>query len=475
MTAMINSSMLCLFHQVSGFFLFNLLLGILVLGGVIIFLYLRLKSAEDDRKALQEQLKDVHEQLHDTRAELDTAQQASEKANQAKSEFLTNMSHEFRIYLNVILGYAQIFGKDRLSRKQRKALDIIHRNSEQLLMIISDVLNLSRIEAQAVELEGTDFNLRRFLWNIVEIARVQTEQKGLSLDTDFSIDLPKRVRGDEKRLRQILLNLLNNGTRFTTKGSVIFRAFPIINDAQLGSHIRFEIEDTGIGIPYQHVKNIFQPFHQASSHKNYIVHEGTKLGLTISQKLARLMESEIHVTSKVGRGTLFWFDLELPEATGEDEVLDTEGSGNMIVGFHGSLRKILIADDRYENRVVLKEMLLPLGFGIVEAVDGFDVLAKAAQHRPDLILMDLTMPILNGFEAIRHVRQMPGLDDVIVIGMSASVLRQIRNESLKAGSNDFLAKPFHFDDLLKCLQHHLKLEWIYEQEEPSKQEEQFIA
>ncbi len=468
MNTTIDSMMFCLLQQESGFFCFNLLIGVFVLGGVIIFLYLRLKTAKDGLQTLQKQLEETRNQFHDVCAKLEDSRRTNEKVGQAKSEFLTNMSHEFRIYLNVILGYTQIFSKDRLSRKQRKSLDIIHRNSEQLLMIISDILNLSQIEAQTAELEETDFNLRRFLWNIAEISRVQAEQKKLVLDTDFSMNLPKRVRGDEKRLRQILLNLLNNAVRFTTKGHVTFRVFPITSDAQLGSRIRFEIEDTGIGIPYRHIKNIFQPFHQISRHNQYTAHDGTKLGLTISQKLARLMNSTIQVTSKIGRGTLFWFDIDLPEATGGDEVLETEGNDHIVVGFHGPLRKVLIADDRYENRVVLKEMLLPLGFGIIEAVDGFDVLAKAAQHHPDLILMDLTMPVLSGFEAIRHVRQMPGLDDVIVVGMSASALRQIRSESLKAGSNDFIAKPFHFDDLLRCLQRHLKLEWIYEQEESQK-------
>lgn len=460
MNSMLYSSLLSVLIT-SAFFWFNLILGVLVVGGVLVFLYLRLKREEAHKRELHVQMGEKVRELHEVRAELEVCQKAAERANRAKNEFLVNMTHELRIYLNVILGYTQIFSKDRLSKKQRKALEIIYRNSEQLLLIISDILNLSQIEARTMEREEIDFNLRRFLWNIVELIRMQAEQKRLNFDTEFSPDLPKRVHSNEKRLRQILLNLLNNAVKFTKTGGVIFRVFPITHDSRIGSRIRFEIEDTGIGIPYKHQQNIFQPFYRVT--KTLTNTEGTKLGLTISQNLAHLMGSDIQITSKVGQGTLFWLDIDLPEIAEDEETVETETTTNVVVGFKGPLRKILIGDDRYENRVVLKEMLLPLGFGIIEAIDGFDVLTKAAQHRPDLILIDLTMPVLNGFEAIRHVRQMPGFEDVIVVGMSVSALRQIRDENVRAGSDDFLSKPLHFDDLLVCLQRHLKLEWLYEQ------------
>jgi CheY-like chemotaxis protein len=232
--------------------------------------------------------------------------------------------------------------------------------------------------------------------------------------------------------------------------------------------IRFEVEDTGIGIPSDQLNEIFVPFHVIRNNAQY--KRGTRLGLAISQQLVQLMGGELRVTSQPRRGSMFWFEITLPEATDEDPA-PVEHVTRHVVGFRGSLRRLLIADDQYENRVVLKEMLLPLGFSIIEAIDGFDVLTKAAQHRPHLVLIDLTMPVLNGFEAIRHIRQMPVISDVPVVGMSASVLRQIQEESFRAGGDDFLVKPIQFEKLLDCLQRHLNIEWLYAETNPEVQED----
>ncbi|GAK51773.1 sensor protein [Candidatus Moduliflexus flocculans] len=425
---------------------------------------------------LQAQLNIRRQEEEHQRAECLRLQQEVENERQTRSEFLSAMSQELRTHLNVILGYTQIIGKDRLSQKQRKAIDVIHRHSEQLLTTLTDIMSYSQLETHYLPLETSDFNLRHCLWNIAEVARLQAEQKQLIFETAFSEELPRRVHGDEQRIRQILLNLLDNAVKFTERGKIIFRVMPFltvassletppaqtdIHDARtrLTPSIRFEIEDTGIGIPPAHLKQIFHPFHRIK--KAAIHREGSGLALAFSQQLAELMGSEIKVTSQPERGSLFWIDLALPEAEGDDDFVEMP-TQSKIVGFKGHLRKILIADDRYENRVVLKEMLLPLGFGIIEAVDGFDVLAKAAQHHPEMILIDVSMPVLNGFEVIRHVRQIPGLDQAIVIGMSASLMRQIRDESMKAGSNDFLEKPIRFETLISCLQRYLNMEWVYE-------------
>ncbi len=223
------------------------------------------------------------------------------------------------------------------------------------------------------------------------------------------------------------------------------------------SLLRFEVEDTGIGIPPEYLKDIFLPFHQVKEIP--IRYEGTGLGLAISQNLVRLMGGELQVNSNPGQGTTFWFDVELPEATGKDE---EKTETRKVTGFTGNSRTILIADDQDENRMMQKEMLLPLGFTIIEAVDGQDALEKALAHHPDLILMDLMMPGLTGFEAIRRLRQLPAFNDVIIISISASAFTQTQQESLAAGSDDFLAKPIRLEDLLERLQRHLKLEWIYE-------------
>lgn len=434
---------------------------------VIVVLYLKLKALEQEKQHMRAQLTEKDQALKKALHDLQTSKQALEQTSRERNEFLNSMTHELRSYLNVILGYTQIFSKHRLSRRQRNALDIIHRNSEQLLRIISDILSLSQIETKSLSVEENTFNFRRFLGGLAELTRAQAEHRDLSFQQEFSSDLPKLVYADEKSLRQILLHLLNNAVKFTNTGAVIFRVLPIAYDAERGTRIRLEVEDSGIGIPYDHLQDIFQPFHQIGNRRQK--HGGSKLGLTISQNLAQMLGSEIQVTSKKGQGSVFWFDLDLPENGGAEESQDLE-TEDVIVGFKGHLRKILIADERYENRALLKEMLLPLGFGILESEDGFDVLAKAAQHHPDLILIDLTMPVLNGFEAIRHLRQMPAIGKVVVIGMSASVLPQIQEESRKAGSDAFLSKPLHFDDVLDRLQRYLKLEWVYGQDQEEQED-----
>lgn len=440
----------------------------LVIAGFLTFLYRRLRTTRRQNHHLQVQVEQASHELQQLHTELKTSKEAADEAEHARSAFLADMIHELRTHLNIVLGYTQIVHREhRLSRRQRKAIDVIHRHSEHLVMLLSEILDLSQLEAHEIRLKPTNFNLRRFLSGIAEVYRTQAEQGGLTFTTDFANDLPRRVHADERRLRQVLLTLLNNAVKFTNRGGIIFRASICDKSSssptsglpthRLTYHLRFHVEDTGIGIPAEHLHDIFLPFHlvrKTSLHKG-----GIRLGLAISQQLVRLMGGELQVTSTFRRGTTFWFELPLLEAF-EDDMSDT-GAVQTIVGFKGALKKLLIADDRYENRVVLKEMLLPLGFGIIEAVDGFDVLAKAAQHRPELILMDLTMPVLNGFDAIRHIRQMPAISDVVVVGMSASVLRQIQEENYTAGGDDFLVKPIRLDDLLECLQRHLKLEWIY--------------
>jgi len=461
---------------------FGVLLFCACLFACIVVFWRAYRALNARHAKLQTQLNIRRQEEERQRTECLRLQQAVENERQTRSEFLSAMSQELRTHLNVILGYTQIIGKDRLSQKQRKAIDVIHRHSEQLLTTLTDIMSYSQLEARYLPLEMSDFNLRRCLWNIAEVARLQAEQKHLIFETAFSEELPKRVHGDEQHIRQILLNLLDNAVKFTERGKVTFRVMPIltvasssetqtvntdIHDARtrLTPGIRFEIEDTGAGIPPAHLKQIFHPFHRIK--KAAIHREGSGLALAFSQQLAELMGSEIKVTSQLDRGSLFWIDLALPEAAGEDEFIEMPEHPK-IIGFKGHLRKILIADDRYENRVVLKEMLLPLGFGIIEAVDGFDVLAKAAQHHPEMILIDVSMPVLNGFEVIRHVRQIPGLDQAVVIGMSASLMRQVRDESMKAGSNDFLEKPIRFETLVNCLQQYLQIEWVYETAEISR-------
>jgi signal transduction histidine kinase/ActR/RegA family two-component response regulator len=455
-----------------------------VTAGALVFVYLQYRAATIQIQHLEQQMAQATHTLQHLQEKLKILAEQRDVAEQARREFLANMIHELRSHLNVMLGHTQIFHReDRLTRKQRKAIDVIHRYSEHLLMLFSEVMDFSELESREVRLSPTNFNLRRFLIAVADIIRTQAEQRRLTVITDFSPELPKRICGDERRLRQVLLALLGNAIKFTNEGSVTFRVTigGVISSLMAGdqaqdpskppSHcLRFEVEDTGIGIPSDQLDQIFQPFHVIRNNAQY--KKGTRLGLAISQQLVQLMGGELRVTSQPRRGSMFWFEITLPEAT-DDEPTPVELPMHHVVGFKGPLRKILIADDQYENRVILKEMLLPLGFSIIEALDGFEVLTKAAQHQPDLILIDLTMPVLNGFESIRHIRQMPVISDVTVVGMSASVLRQIQEESFRAGGDDFLVKPIQLDTLLDCLQRHLNVEWMYAEavrEEPDAED-----
>jgi len=234
-----------------------------------------------------------------------------------------------------------------------------------------------------------------------------------------SPDLPAGVRADEKHLSQILLNLLSNAVKFTDYGSVLFRVMKIRDPKhEARNHTRFQVEDTGIGIPEDQLSNIFSAFKQVGEHTRAI--EGTGLGLAISQQLVRLMGSELYVKSTEGRGSSFWFDLDLPEVS---EWTETKKSDEQyIIGFKGEKRKILVVDDKWENRTVLASFLLPLGFEVTEAADGREGLDKALKYKPDLILMDLIMPVMDGFEATRQIRRSPELTYTKIIAVSASTL-----------------------------------------------------
>jgi len=403
--------------------------------------------------------------------ELQHAQKAAETANRAKSAFLANMSHELRTPLNGILGYTQILRRDDdLSDRQRKQVDIIHQSGEHLLTMINDILDLSKIEAHKMDLEPVDFPLPGLLHSVVAICRIRAYKKGITFEYDTPSGIPAGVFGDEKRLRQVLLNLLSNAIKFTDQGSVVLRVEAVEPEHRLPAdsvhRLRFRIEDTGQGIPADQLGTIFSPFQQVrvSSEKRsqYTAsNEGTGLGLAISRQFVQMMGGELRVTSTVGQGSVFWFEIELPDAALPEQ---TGGkSYGRIVGFRGEPRTLLIADDKPVNRAVLRDLLQPLGFSIVEAVNGRDMLDKAQASHPDLMLLDLIMPEMDGYEAVRHVRQNPALQQIPVIAISASAFEQTRRESRDAGCDDFLAKPFRDDDLLELLARHVELEWIVEE------------
>ncbi|PSM47054.1 serine/threonine protein kinase [Chroococcidiopsis sp. CCALA 051] len=407
-------------------------------------------------RTLELQAKNV--QLQQEIGDRQRAEIAAEAASQAKSEFLANMSHELRTPLNGILGYAQILKKEKaLTEQQKNGLDIIHRCGDHLLTLIDDILDISKIEAQKMELDCHDFNFLEFLAGIVDICQIRAEQKGICLTYKPS-NLPQFIRADEKRLRQVLLNLLGNAVKFTEKGSVTFKV------SDRAGKLRFQVEDTGIGMAAEQLEEIFLPFQQVGRHRDRV--EGTGLGLAISKQLVQKMGGDIKVKSTLGQGSVFWFELELPRICQLAEV--TNISKQRIIGFQGNKLKVLVIDDKWSNRSVIVNMLEPLGFEVLEAIDGLDGLTKAQAFQPDCVILDLVMPRMDGFEVTRRLRTLPELAGVVAIAISASVFDFDRQQSQAVGCDDFLPKPVRETDLLEKLRIHLGLQWIYEEESTEK-------
>lgn len=417
----------------------------------------RFRFAEDRKDEIGELIQWFNAFLDSLEAKRQTEEdkRIAEAANRAKSEFLANMSHELRTPLNGILGYAQILSKEPdLTPRQENGLAVIQRSGDHLLTLINEILDLSKIEAERMDLEQTDFNLSQLLESLADMFQVRAEQKNISFIYEKLSDLPVGVHGDEKRLRQVLMNLLSNAIKFTNVGGVGFK---------VGYHeekIIFHIEDTGIGIPAHALASIFEPFRQVGEQKGVI--EGTGLGLAISSRLLQMMDSQLNVSSQLDKGSRFWFELDLPEVEGFTTA--AQPPMRIVTGYEGHQRKVLVVDDKWENRLVLLNMLDPLGFSVLEASNGQEALNKAVEFQPDVILLDLRMPVMDGFEAMRRIRKWPNGAEQVIITISASAFEHNRQESLDAGSDDFLAKPFRLQKLLDLLRTHLGLTWIYANE-----------
>ncbi|HEY9654562.1 MAG TPA: ATP-binding protein, partial [Crinalium sp.] len=378
-------------------------------------------------------------------AELKAAKLVADGANQAKSEFLANMSHELRTPLNGILGYAQILNRSKvLPMKERHGVEIIHKCSSHMLTLINDVLDLSKIEARKLDLAPKAIHFPSFLQGVAEICRIRADQKGIDFLYDPDPQLPEGLFADEKRLRQVLLNLLGNAIKFTDSGSVTLKV-TVMENAEMEHpaepstrRIKFQVEDTGVGIAPDQVDKIFQAFEQVGEQQRQA--EGTGLGLAISQRIVQLLNGRIQVKSQPGVGSAFWFEVELAIATdwAQQNSLTT---GKQMIGYEGQRRSILVVDDRWENRAVLVNLLEPLGFQLTEAENGQIGLEKIRQSQPDLVITDLAMPVMNGFELLKQVRGAKDLQHQKIIVSSASVAQADQQMSLDVGGDDFLAKP----------------------------------
>ncbi|OLP18201.1 two-component system sensor histidine kinase/response regulator [Leptolyngbya sp. 'hensonii'] len=426
-------------------------------------------------------------QLRQSKIAADAAKEAADAANQAKSEFLANMSHELRTPLNGILGYAQILHRSQSwGDKERQGITIIHQCGTHLLTLINDVLDLSKIEARKLELNPSPFCFSAFLQGIVEIIRIRSEQKGIDFIYLPDPALPEGVEADEKRLRQVLINLLGNAVKFTDQGSVTFKvtvlhppdAPPAVavdeSDLWEGTEphspamapavsLCFQIIDTGVGIGTAAIANIFLPFEQVGETRRQA--EGTGLGLAISQRIVNLMGSQIQVQSQLGQGSTFAFEVTLPIST-EWQQLAMIRAGKRMIGHGGAQKTILVVDDKWENRSVLVHLLDPLGFRVIEAENGATALTQVTQEQPNLIITDLLMPVMDGYTLLQQLQNSDAFRDIPVIVSSASVSELEQQQSLDAGGDDFLSKPVQAEELFQMIEKHLKVVWQYEENLP---------
>ncbi|WP_324157875.1 ATP-binding protein [Ideonella sp.] len=411
------------------------------------------RGREDELQHHREQLEAA---VRERTAELLQAKERAESANAAKSQFLARMSHELRTPLNAVIGYAQILKMDGgLTERQRVGLDNIHAGGEHLLTLIVDILDLARIEAGRIELFPGPVRPQSLLRSVADIVRLKAEEKGLAFNVRLADGVPAMVVADEKRLRQVLINLLGNAVKFTDGGHVTLVLRPGEGPTAAGcARLRFEVSDSGVGIAPEALERLFQPFEQAGeAHRRAA---GTGLGLAISRQLVGLMGGDIHVRSQPGSGSLFWFEIDAAPAAEERTV---RAVGHATPGYEGPRRRVLVADDVPVNRKMLCELLRQLGFEAHEAADGLQALDQVRLVAPDLVLMDVRMPGMDGLEATTELRRQAATARLPVIMVSANAAPEDQHRSLAAGADAFLAKPVDRARLLELLTEHLRLQW----------------
>ncbi len=394
--------------------------------------------------------------------EAETARAKAEAANKTKSLFLSNMSHELRTPLNVMSGFVQLMMRSgSLNSQQQNYLDTIRRSGEHLLTLINDVLEMSKIEAGRTTLNETNFNLAALLDWLQQVFQFKAQSKNIELIFALAANLPQYIYTDESKLRQILVNLLGNAIKFTPKGKVTLQV-SVVNQEPLT--LNFAVEDTGLGISPTELENLFEPFVQSESGRKS--QEGTGLGLAISRSFVQLMGGDITVSSQVGVGSIFQFTIQIHTVVTAQIEIPTPSQ--QVIGLIAGqpTYRILVAEDKPENRQLLIELLTPVGFEVRCATNGQEAINLWQSWQPHLIWMDMRMPVLNGYEATKQIKA-SGTPATIVIALSGSAFEEDRQTALSTGCDDFVRKPFHTEEVFAKMALHLGVRYLYAAESSS--------